>query len=798
MQNKIIATILVIAMLISITGCGSGNSSSSMTTTLLTESLLNEENLMLENDGVKLRLDPVMLSSDVNASISEVSNAPTLDEEGEINLKVYDFKLDGISKVDGVLQLEIPLEMTEGQIPGAAYLDEGTMTWEPVAFIYDDASSAVVILTDHLSKYGVFSISKEGKRRAIVEFLGLYGEEKDEDFLAAIEEYSIGGVPATQCLEIGAGAAGDALQLGSDFLGNIGQSAGYLAYGDDVLSTIGDHVGNVGLLLSVVQIGTNLYNGKINDAVVGSLKTSYSYVLGKVVSKLSNSVLSAGMASVAIIDYAINKFGTTAIEGRADIYKDAYSIYFWKGEDGYKGSDYWYKTFYLMFTDPTMTQEALKAEIDKVVTAHCNEFWTGTNKLGVDYYVSEAREKMAWTGGGAGLSQDLQNSISQERRALLYNDVLPGVFMQIALKINMDNEAKLRAEYKELSDYLNQVISFSVTAPKKTYAKHQARFSSLNDKADVENWTGKFKDDGSLNTSFTLYGHMVAGAPTKLDIYAPNADMERDEPVKSIEFKVTPPTIEIVLIEESRLNALVAYRTADEITSDLLIEDDYKSYFAENLFPVPLEHMLTQQSIPIPKDNLIDVTLTGSWSAGTESGENDLGGKWSTTYTYDVTNFHLNIPLSINSELPVIGTEKEALLLNGSGTYSYTVIVTTITTGSQEIPALFEKAKSEGTLTRTTTFTSTGNVSLYTASKAIDASKDVVVYDDGIDNLETTAVILEFENPVNQVNSSATNYLKTIWEDETEKEETETYEVHIDPTMILENAAKIYFKYPVN
>jgi len=362
----------------------------------------------------------------------------------------------------------------------------------------------------------------------------------------------------------------------------------------------------------------------------------------------------------------------------------------------------------------------------------------------------------------------------------------------------MDNEAKLRSEYKALSDYLNKSISFSVTDPKKTYAKHQARFSTLNDKADVDNWTGKFKDDGSLSTSFTLYGHMVVGSPTKLDIYAPDADMERDAPVKSIEFKVTPPTIEIVLIDESRLNALVSYRTGEEITSNLLVEDEYKSYFTENLFPVPSEHMLSQQPIPIPKDNLIDVTLTGSWSAGTESGKNDLGGEWSTTYKYDVTNFHLNIALAMNSELPVIGTDKEALLLDGTGTYSYTVIVTTITTGSQEVPALFEKAKSEGSLTRTTTFTSTGNVSLYTASNAIDPSKDVVVYDDGIDNLETTAVILEFENPINQISATATNYLKTIWEDETEKEDTETYEVAIDPAVILENAAKIYFKYPLN
>ncbi|MBV1756877.1 MAG: hypothetical protein KMY55_03445 [Dethiosulfatibacter sp.] len=554
MKNRVIAMILIVSLSLPLVACGGKTVAAPVTSEkLLAEAVLNDENLVLGSEGVELRLDPVIITSDVKAVISEVNNAPALDDEGIISLKVYDFKLENVSQVDGVIQLAIPLKLVEGDIPGAAYLNEETGKWEPVAFMYDKASTSVIIFTDHLSKYGVFSVSNSGKRNARIEFLDLYGEEKDEDFQAAIEEYAIGGVPAKQCFDIGAGAAGEAMQLGGDFLGNITQSVGYMAYGDDVLSTLGDRLGSIGLLLSVVQVGANIYNGKINDAVVGSLKASYTYILGKVASKLSSSVMSASMASIAIVDYAINKFGTTAIQGRADIYRDAYSIYYFKGQDGFKASDYWYRTFYPMFSDPTMTEEALKTEIDKIVTTHCNEFWTGTNKLGVDYYVTEARQKMAWTGGGAGLNQDLQKNISQERRSILYNDVLPGVFRQIALRINMENETKLRAEYKALSDYLNKPISFSVTDTKKTYAKHQVRFSPLNDKAEIANWTGKFKDDGTLNTAFTVYGHMVAGSTNKLDIYAPDADMEKDEPVKTIEFKVTPPAVEIELDEKLTL-----------------------------------------------------------------------------------------------------------------------------------------------------------------------------------------------------------------------------------------------------
>ncbi len=797
MRNRIIAMILVTSLILPLAGCGGNTSGTTMKEELLIEGIVNEDTLLLGKDGVELRLDPVFISKDVKAKISKVSNAPTLDEESDIHLNVYDFSLDEISKVEGVIQLAIPLKLEDGEIPGAAYLNEENKQWEPIPFAYDKANSKLVIFTDHLSKYGVFSVSSEGKRKAKIEFLGLYGEGKDEEFLAAVEEYSLGGVPATECFEIGVGAVGDSMQLGGDILGNIGQSAGYLAYGDDVMSTIGDHLGNIGLLLSVVQIGTNIYEGNINEAVVASLKTSFTYILGKAASKLSSSVMSASMASVAIVDYSINKFGTTAIEGREDIYRDAYSIYYYKGEDGFKGSDYWYKKFYPLFADSKMTEETLKNEIDKVVTEHCNEFWTGTNKLGVDYYVSEARSKFNWTGGGAGLNQEIQNSISQERRSTLYNDVLPGVFNQIAMRLNMENESRLRAEYKALSDYLNKSIAFSVTDPGKLYAKHQVRFSPLNEKADMTNWTGRFKDDGTLNTSFTLYGHMYAGAPNKIDVFEPNSDMEKDEPVKTIEFKVTPPSVEIVITQEvGRLERLVSLKTSEESIKGLFIEDEYKSYFAENMHPLPLEHLLSQQSISIPESNIINSNQRGSWETDTVSGENKYA-EWSTHYKYDVQDFHINIPLTVNSNLPVIGTDKKALLLDGTGTYSLKVTITTTTTGTQEVPAIGEKAWTTGKVTRSTTFTSTGEVALYTLSNAIDSSKPVNLLENVIENLETNAVVLEFLNPINQANVSEKNYLKTTWEDKKEKEETSVNEFPIDATYILNNGYKIYFKYPL-
>ena len=137
MKNRVIAIILVFAMIIPIAGCGGGSKHKNSSEKLLAEAVLNQDNLVLEADGVQLKLHPAIISSDVDAEIYQVSNAPPLDDEGDISLKVYDFRLDGINKVEGVIQLTIPMELSDGSIPGAAYLNESTGLWEPVAFRYD-------------------------------------------------------------------------------------------------------------------------------------------------------------------------------------------------------------------------------------------------------------------------------------------------------------------------------------------------------------------------------------------------------------------------------------------------------------------------------------------------------------------------------------------------------------------------------------------------------------------------------------------------------------------------------------
>ena len=52
MIKRIIAMMLAASMTMSVVGCGGGSSGASMSEKLFTEAVLNEENLVLEKDGI--------------------------------------------------------------------------------------------------------------------------------------------------------------------------------------------------------------------------------------------------------------------------------------------------------------------------------------------------------------------------------------------------------------------------------------------------------------------------------------------------------------------------------------------------------------------------------------------------------------------------------------------------------------------------------------------------------------------------------------------------------------------------
>ncbi|HMM70533.1 MAG TPA: hypothetical protein PKD08_08580, partial [Gudongella oleilytica] len=72
MSKRLISLLLAISMIIPLVGCGGSSSEPVMKEELLIEGVVNGENLSLGSEGIELRLDPVFISSDVNARISRI------------------------------------------------------------------------------------------------------------------------------------------------------------------------------------------------------------------------------------------------------------------------------------------------------------------------------------------------------------------------------------------------------------------------------------------------------------------------------------------------------------------------------------------------------------------------------------------------------------------------------------------------------------------------------------------------------------------------------------------------------
>lgn len=103
-------------------------------------------------------------------------------------------------------------------------------------------------------------------------------------------------------------------------------------------------------------------------------------------------------------------------------------------------------------------------------------------------------------------------------------------------------------------------------------------------------------ENGTINTSFTILGHMQCGSPNKVELYKPG----EDSPVLSVPFKVSYPTTTIILnssgeekVEETQETEALEGASKIEVETpeskefswvliDTKVEDDLEGLAAQN------------------------------------------------------------------------------------------------------------------------------------------------------------------------------------------------------------------------
>ena len=438
------------------------------------------------------------ITNPTTLTVNKVSDTPKFLEAGEENVVAYDFKLDGQSQLDGIAEIRLPVKAGKDDWAFAVYYNQDTKEWEPVNNYYDESTGEVVISTNHFSLYKAFSLKKE---EGYVAWLELLDRDALVDHLAKPKiSYSLlanhlEGIvnsddPEKAALETFAGKYSDLSQIGLDIGFNAVQSLGLES---EFLSGFSDLLGHLGTALSVYQICRNDFRGEDAQVAGNTLKLCLTQITSKLASACASNIMLASMASVAMIDYSINKFATEGWSGRKDLYWKTYDLYYNKraGDDPngklVYGMEDWEWKWKLLpyFKKKNITNKELNDLIDEEVTNYCNKIWNDYS--GYSFCLAEATE-LKYTAEG-GMSSQLQEELSNRMRGYLYQWVIP--FQIDAIKKELEQEAydkflslpQLKEYMKKLNspivlDFYDSSIDEEKEDMKSAYEGYKVRFKN--------------------------------------------------------------------------------------------------------------------------------------------------------------------------------------------------------------------------------------------------------------------------------------------------------------------------------
>ena len=581
-------------------------------------------------------------------------------------VKTYEISMsDGTHELGGVARIRIPLEMLEGYAPGAAWYNQDSARWESICSFYDEKTHEVVILTDHLSEFSVFNVKRKNTRSEYIvlsdfdNFMLLNGLSSREAAKLLLELSNINSWDTRGYRDWAAEKYGNASLWGLDIGYNLVKAAGYENL---FLETFGDAIGRFGAAVSAYQVIRNIEDGKDYEAAAGMLKLALDQGISYLCTIIGGSAMYATAASVAFVNYALNKFGEEAWNGRKDLYRAAYNMYY-RSREGYRSRPKWVEMIKPLFTTQNLTEDEMKEEIDRMVTEYCKKFWTDAELIA--YYLNAARD-LRFTAFG-GMTQPLQDEITNEGKAWVYKFSIAPAIKSIndeALKMNWDESYK---QIKKYTNILNEVMTLNLydrtsTSEGSEFAGCIVRFQELPTTiADPQDWQCTLDEEGKGQIQFRAFAQIVNEIEPILEIYDPKEDRvvnaitfsldfgprsidvskgaEDYEPtayIENMELHVTtnPDSLKI----STPMSGETLRHHYDGSYSKVFKQYDHYSYVYPKMFTDDIRECI-MQSIPllgkIPSGNIEiksnGLTLTGTFSEKTRTGDG--------TFTLDCDKF---------------------------------------------------------------------------------------------------------------------------------------------------------------
>lgn len=639
--KKTLSLLLIFAFLV-ITLPSCNRSEPQPTTTQKTEASVADENAIVgtlsnnifevSDNGVGIEISPVCLNNPAEVTITPRNDLPPLEE---ISITGYDFDIDTDEELAGVMWITLPYDKSQldpnvdvSRQVGAAYFNESTQEWESVDFRIDEVHSNVIITTDHLSIFGAFVVGKEYTRAAYVQYTipsiamraATLSSQYEDIIREAIEQNM---TPGPSALVLGNAIVTDWLNITG-----AGLNMSSVVYASDFIENISKLMTNLGLLSAIAQAAVDYQSGNNTALYVNLIKNLTNFS----VSKFGTSMMNLASVGVFCIDYSITQFANEALSGRRDIYDQAYRLYYER--EAKRTAKDWYLILMPMAKaakSPDELNQKVMAEIDR----YTKQFWE--DETVVAYYQDEAM-KYGFTGGG-GLNQAIMDELSRNHKIELLQGLLQPVFGQISRKLAAEQQTELRKVLDELAKQLNTLVTIQVfdsaydqAEPKplkSSYAGYIARIAPLAEEVkDKEKWQQVIDNQGKASLPFRILGHLMAGSPNKIEIVSPD---EPDKVLKTIEFIVTPPTVQVDIGEQKATGMVFAKGTLNSPESAgifaaleelgvIPIEED--GHFSVS---VPYVATTRQEGTLLWNIETTDFTMEGTWDNRSKTGNVEIG-----------------------------------------------------------------------------------------------------------------------------------------------------------------------------
>jgi hypothetical protein len=488
-----------------------------------------------------------LLDGEHTLKIRKAKSFPKIDTEQKDGV-VYDFEIEDVSEFEGVLEISIPISKGSDETVVAAYYNEEQGAWMPVCAQYD--GEKMVILTDHLSTYGAFRLTKPNTRNAngtysvlLDTYIDTVTTEEAEDLI--LEPFKNNSATSTDILYAFADGWGKASQFGNDIGYNALKTAGYTI---EFLEDYGDLLSEIGMYFAAYQAIRQCMNGNAREGVGTAIKATHNFVVGLAAGALKSAIMTASMAAVAIFDFALTKLYERVISSRKDVYRGGYLKYYSKEEKanggGYRSEKEWFKILYPIFKDGDNSPYKIKLLVGREVNKYVKQFWTEESVM--EMYFADAAN-MGWTLGG-GLNDDIMEELNNEHRSTLYNDILPKVFEAIRDKLELNAWSAYSQKMYELGEKLNAKTTLSfkdstIGSGNSEYAGCIVKFKNVpSEIEDPENWQCTLSKSGTGSISFTGFAYLYNKFAPELVIVDPD---DPDKILKELTFGISGNKVEI-------------------------------------------------------------------------------------------------------------------------------------------------------------------------------------------------------------------------------------------------------------